>query len=168
MIQVNDVLRNLEQTWRELLPGLSVQLDPAPRVVHANSQELTRCLGMFLRHAHLSQNRRHPVTLQASGVELEGLAEWVRIRISYTSASEDSAAMERVFDPSWDGNLDGLPFAYGLVRRMGGLLRARMLADKKVAFEIYLASVEVAAAGAPIEGGDETTAIGSQTLSTAG
>jgi CheY-like chemotaxis protein len=155
MIQVNDVLRDLEKTWRELLPGLSVQLDPAPKAVHANSYELTRCLDMFLQHAHLSQNRRHPVTLQASGVELEGLTEWVRIRISYTSAKEDSAAVERVFDPSWDGNWDGLPFAYGLVRRMGGLSRARMLADKKVAFEIYLASVDVAAAGALIPDGED-------------
>jgi two-component system cell cycle sensor histidine kinase/response regulator CckA len=148
MIQVNDVLRDLEKTWRELLSGLSVQLDPAPRAVHANSQELTRCLDMFLQHAHLSQNRRHPVTLEASAVELEGLAEWVRIRISYTSAKEDSIAVEHVFDPSWDGNWDGLPFAYGIVRRMGGLSRARMLPDKKVAFEIYLASVDVAVAGA--------------------
>jgi PAS domain S-box-containing protein len=155
MIQVNDVLRDLEKTWRELLSGLSVQLDPAPRAVHANSQELTRCLVMFLQHAHLSQNRRHPVTLEVSRVELEGLTEWVRIRISYTSAKEDSIAVEHVFDPSWDGNWDGLPFAYGLVRRMGGLTRARMLPDKKVAFEIYLASVDVAVAGASIEHGEE-------------
>jgi len=150
-IQVNDVLQDLAKTWRELLPGLLVQLDPAPRAVHANSHELTRCLDMFLQHARWSLNPRHPVTLEASDVELEGLAEWVRIRVSYTSAKEDATAMERIFDPSWDGNWEGLPFAYGLVRRMGGLSRSRFFANKKVALEIYLASVEVAAAGGSIE-----------------
>lgn len=152
-IQVNDVLQDLEKTWRELLPGLSVRLDSSPRAAHANAHELTRCLDMFLQHARWSLNPRHPVTLEASNVELEGLADWVRIRILYTSAKEDATAMERVFDPSWDGNWEGLPYAYGLVRRMGGLARARMLADKKVALEIYLASVEVAATGASIEDG---------------
>jgi len=155
MVQVNEVFVYLEQAWRENLPGLSVQFDPATRAVHANSQELTRCLDMFLQHAHLSQNRRHPVTLEVSGVKMAGLDEWVCVRISYTSMQEDSTALDRVFDPSWDGNWHGLPFAYGLVRRMGGLSRARMLADKKVAFEIYLASMDAAVAAASIEEGME-------------
>ena len=155
MIQVNGVLQDLEKSWREMLPGLSVQFDPTPKAVHANSRELSRCLDMVLQHARWSLNPRHPVTLEASGMELEGLREWVRVRISYTSAKEDATALERVFDPSWDGNWDGLPFAYGLVRRMGGLSRARMLADKKVAFEIYLPSVDGAAAGASVPDGGE-------------
>jgi PAS domain S-box-containing protein len=153
MVQVNEVLQDLEKTWSATLPGLSVQFDPTTRAVHANCQELTRCLEMFLRHALGSRNRRHPVTLEASGVDLTGLDEWVCIRISYTTANEDATALERVFDPSWDGNWDGLPSACGIVRRLGGLLRLRMLTNKKVAFEIYLASVDVAAAGASIEDG---------------
>ncbi len=153
MVQVNHVFEDLEKAWTAILPGLSVRLDPTLGAILANSRELTRCLNMFLQHAQGSRNRRHPVTLEASGVDFAGLEEWVCIRISYTSANEDSTALERVFDPSWDGNWDGLPFAYGLVRRMGGLFRARMLAVKKVAFEIYLASVDVAAAGASIEDG---------------
>ena len=149
VIQVNEVLSHLAKTWHGTLPGFAVELDPAPRPVHADARELTRCLDVLLRHAHHLMISGGGIRLTASGAELEGLDEWVRIRISYTSSSEDAAQLERVFDPSWDGNWEGLPFAYGITRRMGGLLCARIEADKKVVFELYLPSIEVLATGAP-------------------
>lgn len=155
VIHVNDVLKDLEKTWREVLTGLSVHLDPAPKPVHADACELTRSLDMLLQHARRAMDPGSALEIAASSVELQGLHEWVRIRMSYTSANEDSIALDRVFDPSWDGNWEGLPFTYGVVRRMGGLLRARMEADKRVVFEIYLASLEVAPARVPMEGEHE-------------
>jgi two-component system cell cycle sensor histidine kinase/response regulator CckA len=107
---------------------------------------------MLLQHAHHWTTAGGAITVAAQGAELEGLAEWVRIRISYTTTNEDAASVERVFDPSWDGNWEGLPFAYGITKRMGGILSARMETDKKVVFDVYLPSVEVAAAGLPIDG----------------
>jgi PAS domain S-box-containing protein len=150
-IGVNEVLGGLEKTWREALPGLTVQLDPAPRPVHGDSRELTRVLDMLLRHAQHWMDAGGAIAVAGSGAELEGLHEWVRIRVSYRSTSEDAAGLERVFDPSWDGNWEDLPFAYGVTKRMGGLLRARMEVDKNVVFEVYLPSVEIASAGVPIE-----------------
>jgi two-component system cell cycle sensor histidine kinase/response regulator CckA len=155
VIQVNEVLKDLEKTWQGTLPGLAVQLDPAPRPVHADSRELTRSLDMLLQHAHHSMDSGGGIAVAASGAELEGLAEWVRIRISYLSSRENAAQLERVFDASWDGNWEGLPFAYGITKRMGGLLRARIDADKTVVFEVYLPSIEVTAASVPIEAEDQ-------------
>jgi PAS domain S-box-containing protein len=151
VIQINDVLSHLAKTWHGTLPGFAVELDPAPRPVHADSRELTRCLDLLLKHAHHLMVPGAGIRVTASRAELEGLDEWVRVRISYTSTSEDAAQIERVFDPSWDGNWEGLPFAYGITRRMGGLLCARMEADKRVVFEVYLPSIEVLATGAPNE-----------------
>src|ERR1700726_5017029 len=88
--------------------------------------------------------------IAASSAELEGLENWLRIRITYTSTGEDATAIERVFDPSWDGNWEGLPFVYGLIKRMGGLISAHMQGSK-VTFEIYLPSIKVVAAGVPLE-----------------
>ena len=52
VIHVNEVLASLEKTWYGTLPGLTVQLDPAPRPVHADSKELIRALDMLLQHAY--------------------------------------------------------------------------------------------------------------------
>jgi PAS domain S-box-containing protein len=151
VVRVNEVLRDLQSTWTGALPGLNVQLDPNPRPVHADAHELTRVLDMLLQHAHHWMEAAGGVRVAASGAELNGLPEWVQVRIAYTTTGEDAAALERAFDPSWDGNWEGLPFAYGVTKRMGGLLRARMEPDKTVVFEVYLPSVEVAAAGVSIE-----------------
>jgi PAS domain S-box-containing protein len=157
VVQVNELLENLEKNLRPALPSLSVQPDPAPRPVHADPGELNRALEILVRHAQHWTGLGGDIAVSACGAELEGLHEWVRIRISYTTTNEDAASVERLLDPSWDGNWEGLPFAYGIIKRMGGLLSARMEPAKKVVFDIYLPSVEVAAAGAPIEGWDEKT-----------
>ena len=159
VVQVNEILKKLEKTWHLALPGLTVQPDPAPRPVHADPAELTRALEILLRHAQHWIAAGGGIAVSASRAELEGLHEWVRVRISYTTTNEDAACVERVFDPSWDGNWEGLPFAYGITQRMGGLLTARMEPDKRVVFETYLPSVEVIATGAPIEGENEKTVL---------
>ena len=151
VVRVNEVLGDLWRTWDGALPGLSVQLDPNPRPVHADSRELTRVLDMLMQHAHQWMEAAGGIRITASGAELEGLQEWVRIQVSYTSRGEDQNSLGRVFDPSWDGNWEGLPFAYGLTKRMGGLMNAHMEPNQTAVFEVYLPSVEVVAAGAPIE-----------------
>lgn len=155
MIQVNEVLSELEKTWGSSLPGLTVQLDPTPRPVHADLRELTRVLEVLLQHARHWAASRSPIAVGASGAEFDGLHEWVRIRVSYRTTGEDAEGLERAFDPSWDGNWDGLPFTYGVVKRMGGLLRAHMEPDKTVVFAVYLPSVEALAEGASMDGREE-------------
>lgn len=150
VVKVDEVLKNLKKTWHKALPGLTVQFNPALRPVHADPRELIRTLDMLLQHAQHSTDAAGGIAVVAIGAELDGLSEWVRIRISYTTASEDAASVERVFDPSWDGNWEGLPFAYGITKRMGGILKASMEA-KKVVFDVYLPSVEVSAAGVPMD-----------------
>jgi CheY-like chemotaxis protein len=155
MIQVNEVLSELEKTWRPSLPGLQVQLDPTPRPVHADLRELVRVLEVLLQHARHWMASGGPIAVDASGAELEGLHEWVRVRVSYRTAGEDAERLDRAFDPSWDGNWDGLPFTYGIAKRMGGLLKAHMEPDKTVVFSVYLPSVEALGAGASMDGRED-------------
>jgi len=91
------------------------------------------------------------ISVCASQADIAGLEEWVRIQISYTTSGEDAVSLSRAFDPSWDGNWEGLPFAYGLTKRMGGLMRAQLEPNSIAIFEIYLPSPEVVAAGAEAE-----------------
>jgi PAS domain S-box-containing protein len=155
MIQVNEVLSELEKIWGAALPGLTVQLDPTPRPVHADARELTRVLEVLLQHARHWVAMGGPIAVEASGAELEGLHEWVRVRVLYRTTGEDAECLDRAFDPSWDGNWDGLPFTYGIAKRMGGLLRAHMEPDQTVVFAVYLPSVEALAAGACMDGREE-------------
>jgi nitrogen-specific signal transduction histidine kinase len=150
VVQVNEVLKRLEAIWKDALPGFSLKLDQDVRPVQADSRELTRALNLIFEHAHHWMDAVCGIAIAVSGTEAESHENWVRIRISYTSTGEDASAVERVFDPSWDGNWEGLPFSYGLIKRMGGLISAR-LEEGKVTFEVYLPAVKVAAAGVTLE-----------------
>jgi two-component system, cell cycle sensor histidine kinase and response regulator CckA len=151
LVQVNEVLNRLASVWKEALPGFTLKLDADPRPVQADSRELTRALDLILQHVHHWMDAGSGVVIAASGAELEGLEDWLGIRIAYTTTGEDAATLERVFDPSWDGNWEGLPFVYGLIKRMGGLISARMEGSGNVIFSLYLPWVKVAAAGVPLE-----------------
>lgn len=151
LVHVNEVLKRLEATWKDALPGLTLQLESNSRPVQADSRELTRALDLILQHAHHWMEAPDGISVAATGAEIDGFPEWLCIRVSYTSTGEDAAAIERVFDPSWDGNWEGLPFVYGLIKRMGGLISARIDGSKKVVFELYLPSIKVASAGVPLE-----------------
>ncbi len=151
LVQINEVLKRLETIWKEALPGFSLELDPDPRPVQADSRELTRALDLIFQHAQNFMDQSCGIRVAASRAELEGLQNWLCIRITYASTGEDARAIERVFDPSWDGNWEGLPFVYGLIKRMGGLISARMGEDDKVTFEVYLPAIKVTAAGVPLE-----------------
>ena len=150
MIRVNEVLARLEDGWKRIFANVTVVLDPDPRPVQADAWQLTRALVMLLEHARNRMGNGDHVVLEASRAEVETMRGWNRIRISYTSAGEDAAALERLFEPSWSAGVEDLSVAYGLVRKMGGLLAARAGQDNTVNFEVYLPSVEVAAAAAPL------------------
>jgi signal transduction histidine kinase len=151
LVQVNEILKRLAVVWKETLPGFTLKLDSNPRPVQADSRELTRALDLILQHAHHWMDASCCIAIAASDGELEGLQDWLRIRIAYTSTGEDASAIERVFDPSWDGNWEGLPFVYGLIKRMGGLISARTEGRGNVTFEVYLPSIRVEPAAAPLE-----------------
>ena len=150
-VQVNEILQRLAAVWKEALPGFTLKLDAYPRPVQADSHELTRALDIIFQHAHHWMEACCGIAISAACAEPEGLENWLCIRIGYTSTGEDASAIERAFDPSWDGNWEGLPFVYGLIKRMGGLISARMEGSCKVTFEIYLPSIKVVAAGVPLE-----------------
>jgi two-component system cell cycle sensor histidine kinase/response regulator CckA len=151
LVKINEILKRLEAVWKDALPGFSLKLDSEARPVQADSRELTRALDIIFQHAHHWMDLGAGIAISASGAELQGLENWLLIRIVYTSTGEDALAVERVFDPSWDGNWEGLPFVYGLIKRMGGLISARAEIGGKVSFELYLPSIKAAGAGVPLE-----------------
>ena len=150
IVRVNEILARLEESWRRIFPNVTVVFDPDSKPVQADAWQLTRALVMVLEHARNQMADSDNVLIETSRPEIQAMQGWNRIRISYTSAGEGAAALERVFEPSWATGIDDLSAAYGLVRKMGGLLTARAGQDKTVNFEVYLPSVEVAAAGASL------------------
>jgi hypothetical protein len=151
LVKINRVLKRLESVWKDALPGLNLKLDEHTRPVQADAHELTRALDLILQHAHRWMDAGHGITIAAAAAQLEGLEDWLDIRIAYTTTGEDASALERAFDPTWDGNWEGLPFVYSLIKRMGGLISARIEGRGNVSFEVYLPSVKVAEAGLPLE-----------------
>ena len=151
IVQVNEVFRRLSAVWKDALPGFALELDTDSQPVHADSRELTRALDLILQHAHHWMDAGPGIKMGAGKPGIDGLEGWLCIRIAYKSTGEDSVAIERVFDPSWDGNWEGLPFVYGLIKRMGGRISARWEQGDQVTFEVYLPSVKVAAEGVPLD-----------------
>ena len=151
LIHLNEILKREASVWKEALPGFKLVMDGDPKPVQADSRELTKALDLIFEHAHTWMDASHGIAVTVSEAELAGLENWLRIRIAYKTTGEDAAAIEHAFDPSWDGNWEGLPFAYGLIKRMRGLISARIDGNGRVNFEVYLPSVKVATAGASLE-----------------
>jgi PAS domain S-box-containing protein len=151
LVQVNEILRRLAAVWKDTLPGFALTLDPDPRPIQADSRELTRAVDLILQHAQHWMDAGCGIAISASGADLAGLENWLRIRITYISTGEDASTVDRAFDPSWDGNWEGLPFVYGLITRMRGRISARIEHANKVTFDVYLPCVKAAAAGVPLE-----------------
>jgi two-component system cell cycle sensor histidine kinase/response regulator CckA len=147
-VSLNDVLTRLESAWKRVLPSLSVRLDPNPRPVLTDSWQLTRALVGVLLHARNWMDAGAGLSVEVSRAEHEPMRQWVRIRVSYPSALEDPESLERAFEPSWSGEPEELPMSYALIRKMNGLLAARLEGGGMVYFDIYLPQVESAVAAA--------------------
>jgi len=147
-VSLNDVLTRLESAWKRVLPNLTLKLDPAPRLVLADAWQLTRALVGVLLHARNWMDAGANLAVEISRADHEPMRQWVRIRVSYPSALEDTESLERAFEPSWSGEPEELPIVYGLIRKMNGLLTVRLEAGGIVYFDIYLAQVDSAAAAA--------------------
>lgn len=149
-VLINDLLERLENAWKRLMPTFTLLPDPDPRPVQADPWQMIRVLVTVLLHARNSMQAGAAVELSVSRPEIDAMREWIRVRVAYTTEHEDTAALERAFEPSWSGDSEGLPLAYRRIREMGGLFTARMEQDNKVHFEIFLPQVQVQAAGATV------------------
>ncbi len=150
-VWVNQIVAGLEASWKNIMPALTLQLDLDPRPAHANARELTRILETILQHARQHMEAGGSIWMDTSRSRKGGASEWVRARVSYASAEETADSVERVFDPCWEENWEGMARAYGLTRQMGGILTARHEGKYVVTFEMLLPTVEADAAGAGVE-----------------
>jgi PAS domain S-box-containing protein len=142
-VSLNEVLTRLESAWKRVLPGLSLRLDPnAKTTVRADPWQLTRALVGVLLHARNWMDADANLTLEISRAEQEPMRQWVRIRVAYPSALEDHESLERAFEPTWPSEPDELPMAYALIKKMNGLLSARLEGGGLVYFDLYLPQVE--------------------------
>jgi AmiR/NasT family two-component response regulator len=146
-VVLNDMVTRFHEAFQIVEPGFSVLVDPDPMPVQADEWQLIRAVLNVLLHA---RGRMQPGTasvLDLSSAEPEQMGHWARIRVTYATAAEDAASLERVFEPSWSGSSEDLHITHGLVKRMGGLLSARLEEGKTVRFEIYLPRVDAVVAG---------------------
>jgi two-component system cell cycle sensor histidine kinase/response regulator CckA len=149
-VLLNEVLSRLEAAWKLIQPNFTMRLEPDPLPVQADEWQLTRSLVSILLHARRRMTETSELAIDMSGAVLEQMSHSARIRVVYTTRDEDAASLERVFEPSWSGDSIDLPVAYRIVKKMGGLIAARLEKGNTVIFDIYLSRVSAAAAGAPI------------------
>jgi AmiR/NasT family two-component response regulator/signal transduction histidine kinase len=151
-VRLDEVLKNLSEASNLVHSDLVLVMDPAePIYIQTDEWQLLRALANVLLHARVHMQAGSSVVVDLSSGEPEQLGQWARIRARYVSAQEDTAALERVFEPAWSGSSEDLHVTYTLVKKMGGMVAALLEAGNTVSLEIYLPRVEVAATGALIK-----------------
>lgn len=149
LVNLNEVLGRLEAAWKRLLPTFTLHVDRNPAPVQADAWQLTRALVSILLHASTSMQPATKVKLEVSQPEIEEMRHWIRIRVAYSTTSEDETSLSHVFEPSWSAETEGLALAYRRIREMGGFMRAGVDGET-VYFEIHLARVRAMEAAAAI------------------
>ncbi len=149
-VAVREILTSLENGWKILPGGFTLRLGADPAWAQADPWQLTRSLISLLLHARRRRTPASEVTLELADAGQGPASHSILIRITYTSAQEDAAAIERIFEPCWSDEADDLPIACLAVKKLGGILTARMERDRAVTFDIYLPRVQAAAGGAPL------------------
>ncbi|MBZ5609305.1 MAG: response regulator [Acidobacteriia bacterium] len=149
-VGIDEVLRRLESAWKMIEPRLSLMLGPGPLLVQADPWQLSRALVSILLHARGKMRADGMLAIELTAAEHEPVLQSVRIRVSYATDDEDAASMARIFEPSWSGASQDLHIAYRLVKKMGGLVAARVERGDNAVFDVYLPLVKAAAAAAPL------------------
>src|SRR5579864_689234 len=149
-VSLNEVLSRLEAAWKLIQPNFTARLEPDLFPVQADEWQLTRSLVGILLHARRRMTETSELAIDTSHALLEQMSHSARVRVIYTTQDEDAASLERVFEPSWSGDSNDLPVAYRIVKKMGGLIAARLEKGNAVTFDTYLSRVSAAAAGAPV------------------
>jgi AmiR/NasT family two-component response regulator/signal transduction histidine kinase len=151
-VRLGDVLKNLSDASKLVHSDLVLVMDSTePIYVQGDEWQLLRALANVLLHARVHMQAGSSLVVDLSSGEPEQLGQWARIRTKYVSAQEDTAALERIFEPAWSGSNEDLHVTYTLVKKMGGMVAALMEAGNTVSLEVYLPRAEVAATGALFE-----------------
>jgi len=149
-VLVKDLLSRLEKAWKQIQPNLTLVLGDDPLPAQADEWQLNRVLVTILMHARQRMKEASEVVIDAACAENEQMSHSVRIRVTYATADEDAESLQRIFEPSWSGDAPDLPLAYRLIRKMGGMLVARLERGSSATFEIYLPRIAAASTGAPM------------------
>jgi two-component system cell cycle sensor histidine kinase/response regulator CckA len=151
-LRLDEVLKRLGESWKVIHANFVLLTDLAdPIHVQADEWQLLRALANVLLHARIHMQPGSGLVVDLSNGEPEQLAQWARIRMRYVSTDEDAAALERVFEPAWSGSSEDLHVTHALVKKMGGMVAARLEPGKTASLEIYLPRAGVMATGAPIQ-----------------
>jgi len=147
-VVLKELIPKLAPSWKTIIPGFSLQLDPDPMPVQADPAQLSQALACILAHAGKRIQIGGKLLIQVSHPESEKLRHWVRIRFTYPSADETPVTLERAFEPSANEEMPDLYGTYALVKSMGGLLAAQIDKDGVASFEVHLPLVNAATASA--------------------
>lgn len=146
-VDVRALLQQVENAWKLIEPHLEVAWELESVQVQADAWQLTRAVLSILLHARSLKKSDSELRLTLSDAEVEQVNHSIRIRVSYAS-SEDRAAIEQVFEPRWASSSQNLHDTYKLVKKMGGLVSARLERGDIATFDLYLPRIKAAAASA--------------------
>ncbi len=144
-IMLNEVVGRFDEAFQVLEPGFTLIVEPEQMSILGDEWALLTAIMNILLHARAQMQPGTGLAMDVSNAELE-IGPWVRLRISYSTAAEDAASLERVFEPSWSGASEDLHITHSLVKKMGGLISARLERSNIVRFEICFPRVEVVCA----------------------
>ncbi len=148
-VAIMDVLRQLESAWKTIEPRLTLEVGIEPLPVQADPWQFKRALVSILLHARSKMKTGSALAIEVTDAEHEHAIRAARVRVAY-STEESAASMSKIFEPSWLNSSQDLHMAYRLVKKMGGLVAARVERGDQATFDIYLQQVEAAASGAPL------------------
>jgi CheY-like chemotaxis protein len=147
-LRLDEVLQRLADAWKMIQPDFDILLAPGPFEVHADEWQLLRAFVNVLLHARSRKQPGSSLVIDLSGGKPEQLEQWARVRTTYVTADEDATTLDHAFEPSWNGASEDLHVTHALVKKMGGMMTARLERGDTVVFEIYLPRIQVTAGGA--------------------
>ena len=149
-VVLKELIPELAPSWKKIVSGFVLNLDPDPMPVQADPAQLAQALACIMSHVRGRIQTGGKLLVQVSHPEPEKLRHWARIRFTYPSANETPATLERAFEPSAKEETPDLYGTYGLVKSMGGLLAAHLDKDDVVTFDVHLPLMSAAAASAAL------------------
>ncbi|HYL73979.1 MAG TPA: response regulator [Bryobacteraceae bacterium] len=134
-IMLNEVVGRFDEAFQALEPGFTLLVEPEQMPILGDEWVLLTAIMNILLHARAQMQPGTGLVMDLSRAEPK-IGPWVRLRISYSTAAEDAASLERVFEPSWSGASEDLHITHSLVKKMGGLISARLEPGNIIRFEI--------------------------------
>ena len=158
---------------------LVTSLKASPALVFADQGQLHQVLMNLVVNARDAMTEGGVLTIETANVDLEARADsrpgglsgpCVLLAVSDTGVGMDHGTLQHIFEPFFttkaegEGTGLGLSTVYGIVRQLGGEIRAYSEPGQGASFRIYLPLLEATADAAPAAPPEDVPLYGSETI----